>query len=100
MYADAAKMIQGGMDATGILAECERLEKKIGDNPADVLYSEQWEKRVSYAQMVLEIQNAADNFIFSLAGNKGETVDSLKRKTVLEIMSFAERLEAEFKKAK
>lgn len=46
----------------------------------------------SYAQTVLEIQSNADDFIFSLAGHKGETMESLWNKTVSELMSFAERL--------
>jgi len=79
-------------DATGILADCERLEKQIGDNPANVLYSDKWEKEMAYVQKVMEIQNDSDDFIFSLAGNKGETVESLKKKTVSDLMSFAERL--------
>ena len=79
-------------DPTKILAECEGLEKTIGDNPANVLYSDVWEKKRSYAQTVLQIKSDADDFIFSLAGYKGETMDSLWNKTVSDLMSFAERL--------
>ena len=91
-YADAAEMIANGQDASDILAEAERLEKGLGDNPANVLYSDAWEANRSYAQIVLEIQSNADDFIFSLAGHKGETMESLQRKTVSDLMSFAERL--------
>lgn len=92
MYDDAVGLIVKGEDATSVLAECERLEKKIGDNPANVLYSDSWESTRSYAQIVLEIKADADDFIYSLAGHKGETIESLNRKTVSELMSFAERL--------
>lgn len=85
-------MIAEGKDASEILADCERLEKGLGDNPANVLYSDTWESNRSYAQIVLEIQSNADDFIFSLAGHKGETMESLQRKTVSDLMSFAERL--------
>jgi len=74
------------------LAEAEKLEKQLGDNPANVLYSDSWERKRSYWETVLEIENDADDFLYSLAGNKGETIDSLKQKTVTEIMSFYERL--------
>ena len=85
-------MLVNGQDATSVLADCERLEKQIGDNPASVLYSDKWEKEMAYVQKVMEIQNDSDDFLFGLAGNKGETVESLKRKTVSDLMSFAERL--------
>jgi hypothetical protein len=85
-------LIAEGKDATDILADCERIEKNLGDNPADVLYSDTWEKKRSYKQYVLEVKDNADDFIFSLAGNKGETMDTLWSKTVSELMSFAERL--------
>jgi len=91
-YAEASEAMIERNDATAILAECERLEKKIGDNPASVLYSDKWESQISYRQKVLEIENDIDDFLFSLAGNKGETIDSLKSKTVTDIHSFAERL--------
>ena len=64
----------------------------MGDNPANVLYSESWEREISYAQKVLEIQSGSDDLLFSLAGNKGETMDSLKSKPVSDLMSFAERV--------
>jgi hypothetical protein len=47
---------------------------------------------MSYVEIVLEMQNNAEDFIFSLAGHKGETIESLKSKTVSDLMSFAERL--------
>ena len=43
----------------------------------------------------MEIESDKDDFLFWLAGNKGETIDSLKRKTLSEIMSFAERINKE-----
>ena len=40
----------------------------------------------------MEIEADKDDFLYSLAGHKGETIDSLGRKTLSEIMSFAERI--------
>jgi hypothetical protein len=74
------------------------LEKGLGDNPADLLYSEKTEKIISYRQKVLEIENDKDDFLYSMAGNKGETIESLSRKTVVELMSFAERLTEEIER--
>lgn len=72
--------------------QVENLEKQIGADPADMLYSEKVEDIVSYRQKVLEIERDKDDFLFSLAGNKGETIETLSRKTVADLMSFAERL--------
>jgi hypothetical protein len=47
---------------------------------------------ISYRQKVMEIEADKDDFLYSLAGHKGETIDSLGRKTLSEIMSFAERI--------
>jgi len=46
----------------------------------------------------MEIERDKDDFLFSLAGYKGETVDSLSRKTVADLFSFAERFNDEYKK--
>lgn len=72
--------------------QCEVLEKGLGDNPADVLYSDKTEKVMSYRQKVMEIEADKDDFLYSLAGNKGETMESLSKKTYMDLMSFAERL--------
>jgi len=92
LYAEAVDTMEKRGDATEILARCERLEKSLGDNPASILYSDSWEKERAYVQIVMEIQSNADDFIFSLAGHKGERVESLNKKTVSELMSFAERI--------
>jgi hypothetical protein len=72
--------------------QCGILEKKLGDDPANILYSEKTEKILSYRQKVMEFENDKDDFLYSLAGNKGETIESLGRKTDDELMSFAEKL--------
>ena len=92
MYAQIGEKITLREDVTELLAQAERLEKKIGDNPANVLFSDSWERERSYVEMVLEWRSQADDFIHSLAGHKNETVDSLRKKTVSDLMSFAERL--------
>jgi hypothetical protein len=74
------------------IAEIDRVESQIKDDPSDLMYSEKREEIVSYRQKVLEIESDKDDFLFSLAGYKGETIESLGRKTLSEIMSFAERL--------
>jgi len=43
----------------------------------------------------MEIEKDKDDFLFSLAGYKGETMDSLQRMTVADIHSFAERFNEE-----
>lgn len=43
----------------------------------------------------MEIEKDKDDFLFSLSGYKGETMDSLQRKTVADIHSFAERFNEE-----
>ena len=50
---------------------------------------------VSYRQKVMEIESQKDDFLFALAGNKGETMETLGRKTLSEILSFAERINKE-----
>jgi len=39
----------------------------------------------------MEMEKDKDDFLFSLAGYKGETVESLGTKTVADLFSFAER---------
>ena len=84
-----------GEDASKLWVQCEGLEKQIGDNPANVLYSDKQEEVISYRQKVLEIENDKDDFLFSLAGYKGETVESLGTKAVSDLFSFAERYNEE-----
>lgn len=71
--------------------KCEALEAQLGDNPANVLYSDKHEGVISYRQKVLEIEKDKDDFLYTLAGHKGETVESLRTKTVSDLFSFAER---------
>jgi len=86
-----------GEDTTKLWIQAENLEKQIGDNPADILYSDKWEAIVSYRQRVMEIEKDKDDFLFGLAGYKGETIESLQRKTVADIHSFAERFSEDMK---
>ncbi|MEE9528503.1 MAG: hypothetical protein V3V88_00420 [Dehalococcoidia bacterium] len=80
-----------GEDTEKLWIQCEKLEKQIGDDPADILYSDKWEGIISYRQKVMEIEKDKDDYLFSLAGYKGETIESLQRKTVADINSFEER---------
>ena len=73
------------------------MEKQLGDDPADILYSETSEGVISYRQKVMEIERDKDDFLFSLAGYKGETVESLGTKTVSDLFSFAERFNEDMK---
>jgi hypothetical protein len=75
--------------------QCEKLEKQIGDNPANILYSDKQDGVISYRQKVNEIESDKDDFLFSLAGYKGETIESLRKKSVADIHSFAERFNAD-----
>lgn len=85
-------MMANGKNAIKELAECERIEKTIGADPVDILYSEKSEDYISYKKYVLEVENDADDFLFLLAGNKGETIETLKKKTVSDLNGFYERL--------
>jgi len=40
----------------------------------------------------MEIAEEMEDILFELAGHKGETIESLKRKTLGEIISFNKRL--------
>jgi len=84
-----------GEDATKLWLQCEKLEKQIGDNPVNILYSDKHDEEISYRQKVLEIEKDKDDFLFSLAGYKGETEESLRTKTVSGLFSFAERYNEE-----
>ena len=86
-----------GEDTTKLREQVEKMESQIGDNPADMLYSDKWEEDISYRQKVMEIERDKDDFLFALAGYKGETVESLQRKTVADIHSFAERFNEEYR---
>lgn len=96
-YTDIAIMEADGEDASSLWLQCEKLEKQLGDNPANILYSEKFEAEVSYRQKVMEIEKDKDDFLFSLAGYKGETVESLGTKTVSGLFSFAERFNEDLK---
>jgi hypothetical protein len=73
----------------------EKLEKQLKIDKSDLMYSDKKEDIVSYREKVLEIESDKDDFLFWLAGNKGETIETLSRKTLSEIMSFAERINKE-----
>jgi hypothetical protein len=79
-------------DVLKLEKECERIESLLGDDPANILYSDKMEKILSYRQKVQEIEQDKVDFLFSLAGNKGETIESLSRKTDSDLMDFAEKL--------
>ena len=74
------------------LVEIEKIETLVKVDPTDILYSDKWEDRISYKQKVMEIETDKDDFLFSLSGRKGETIGSLGRMTLSEIMSFSERI--------
>jgi len=84
-----------GEDATKLWLQCERMEKQLGDNPASILYSDKVEELISYRQKVMEIEKDKDDFLYSLAGYKGETMESLQKKPVADLFSFAERYNEE-----
>ena len=63
----------------------------MGDDPANMLYSEKYEEIISYRQKVLELEKDKDDFLYQLSGHRGETIESLGTKTVADLFSFAER---------
>lgn len=70
---------------------CEVIEKQLGDNPASILYSDSREELISYRQKVMEIEKDKDDYLYSMAGHKGETFNTLGLKTVADLASFEER---------
>lgn len=86
-----------GEDASKLWQQCEKMEKQLGDDPSSILYSDNSESVISYRQKVMEIEKDKDDFLFSLAGYKGETVESLGTKTVSDLFSFAERFNEDMK---
>jgi hypothetical protein len=86
-----------GEDASNLWKQCENLESQLGDNPASMLYSENREEGISYRERVMEMEKDKDDFLYSMAGHKGETVESLGIKTVSDLYSFAERFNEELK---
>jgi hypothetical protein len=94
-YLDIVDREAAGEDASKLWQQCEKLEKQIGDDPASVLYSDKRDEIVSYRQRVMEIEADKDDFLYSLAGYKGETIESLGTKTVADLFSFAERFNEE-----
>lgn len=60
-----------------------------------MLYDEEEDRIISYKENVMKLEAQKDDFLFWLAGNKGETIETLQRKTLSEIMSFAERINEE-----
>jgi len=90
-YLDIVDKEAEGEDATKLWQQCETLESQLGDNPAEILYSDKFEETISYRQKVLELEKDKDDFLYGLAGYKGETIESLGTKTVADLFSFAER---------
>jgi len=60
--------------------------------PQDPFFSPRLDRVMSYGERVVQIEDEAHELLFSLAGNKGETLDSLKRKTLGEILDFSKRI--------
>jgi hypothetical protein len=84
-----------GEAAIRALKQCETLEAQIGADPTNILYSDRADEVLSYRQKVMEIEKDKDDFLYSLAGHKGETIESLRVKTVSDLHSFAERFNEE-----
>lgn len=91
---DIVSMLSRGENVDEIMAECDVIEAELDtkDDPTDLMYSVNKEEIISYRQKVLEIEAEKDDYLFSLAGSKGETIETLSKKTLSEIISFAERL--------
>lgn len=50
---------------------------------------------MSYRERVLEMEVDRSDFLYSMAGHKGETMESLGAKAVSDLFDFAERFNAE-----
>jgi len=85
------ELLRGG-DGIELKAKAERRAGKLYSEEDDVLFSQKHDRVVSFPEMVRDIYDQAEDLIFSLAGNKGETIGSLKTKTLGEVLSFKQRL--------
>jgi len=91
-YTDIAK---GAKNAEALWKKCEQIEKKLGDNPSNILYSDKSESVVSYRERVMEMEVDKSDFLYSMAGHKGETFKSLGDMPVSDLFDFAERFNEE-----
>ena len=74
-------------------AEVFELQRKYERlNTISPLYDDIEGRRLSYPERVRQINDEFEDLIFSLAGERGETIESLKKKTLGEIDSFIKRL--------
>lgn len=84
-----------GEAADELWKQCEKIEKQLGDDPINILYSDNSDEIVSYRQKVMEMESDKDDFLYSMAGHKGETIETLGTKSVSDLFSFAERFNNE-----
>lgn len=87
-------MSEGEVDLK-LKAKIEGIRRAFYIEEESSLYSQKKGKRVPFAVKIQEIEDDYKDWIFSLAGNKGETVDTLKRKSLQEVIDFDKRLREE-----
>ena len=76
-------------------ANIENRKRNLEFEQESSLYSSKQGKRVPFATKIQEVEDDYKDWMFYLSGNKGETVDSLKKKSLQEVIDFDERLREE-----
>ncbi len=84
-----------GLDTLNLKANIDGKRRSLEFAEESSLYSAKQGKRVPFATKIDEIEDDYKDWIFGLAGNKGETVESLKRKSLQEVLDFDKRLREE-----
>lgn len=92
LYCDYIEKLATGGDWLKAKCDIERETGEYGLFGDPVLFSSKTGDRISYPRKVMEIAEEMEDILFELAGHKGETIESLKRKTLGEIISFNKRL--------
>jgi len=84
-----------GIQNINLKANIESKKRSLEFAEESSLFSAKQGKRIPFASKIDEIEEDYKDWMFSLAGNKGETVDSLKRKSLQEVLDFDKRLREE-----
>ena len=73
-------------------SELEKSLKKLNSPELHPMYSPGRDKILSFPEYVMEQKEKMDDLFYELAGKKGETLDSLKKRTLDEITSLTKRI--------
>lgn len=86
----------------GVLSECSILERliKLAEIEKTEAIIEEREKNVSYTQKIKDIWDNYEGLIFDLADNSSETIEAIRKMTLLQRMKFQENVLNKLKRIK